>query len=210
MKRRKLKKKPRFLPLERMWKKRGYRVIAGLDEAGRGPWAGPLVCAAVILKPRTRLPGLNDAKLIKPQLREALALKIKAECDYGVGVVSSRVIDRFGLIKACEKAFFKAVLRLSKRVDLLLIDGNDHFQFPYAFQSIIRGDRKVRSIAAASILAKVHRDKLMVKASKEFPNFSFHIHKGYGTKLHQKLLKTFGPSKIHRLSFRPVKAMVEA
>lgn len=194
----------RFLPLERECRKRGYRLIAGLDEAGRGPWAGPLVCAAVILRTRVHLKGLTDSKLLRPAMRQSFAKKIRSTCDYGIGVVSSKMIDRHGLIKACEKAFLKAIEKLSKKPNFLLVDGNDHFQFPIPFQSIIRGDRRIRSIAAASVLAKVYRDRLMEKLSKKYPQFQFHRHKGYGTRLHAKLLRKFGPTKIHRFSFQPV------
>lgn len=194
----------RFSALEQLCRQKGYQLIAGLDEAGRGPWAGPLVCAAVILKPRVHLPKLNDSKLLTPLTREFLAKKIKAECHYGIGVVSPQAIDRLGLIRACEKAFILAVRKLTVIPDYLLVDGNDYFKFPYPFQSIIRGDRRVRSIAAASIIAKVHRDALMKKLAIKFSKYAFEKHKGYGTRLHRKLLEEFGPCKIHRLSYKPL------
>lgn len=198
------KKRHRFLPLEGLLRRRGYRV-AGLDEAGRGPWAGPLVCAAAVLKPRIKLPGLTDAKLLTPRKREELFEKILKKCDTGIGIVQAEEIDTLGLIKACEKAFLRATRRLKRKPNFLIVDGNDHFVFPIPFQSIIRGDRRIRSVAAASVLAKVIRDKLMMRLASRYPHYAFERHKGYGTRLHRRLLLRFGPCKIHRRSFRPVK-----
>lgn len=208
MKKRK-KKLPRFLPLERDFGRKGFRVVAGLDEAGRGPWAGPLVCAAVTLKPRIRLPGLTDAKLLTPSTRAFLAKKIQASCDFGIGVVGPEVIDTRGLIKACELGFKRAIANLRKNPDFLLIDGNDHFLFDQAFCSIIRGDRRIRSIAAASVIAKVTRDKLILRLAKRYPNYAFEKHKGYGTRLHRELLGQYGPCEIHRKTYKPIKRVIE-
>ncbi len=200
----------RFDPFEKKAKERGYRVIAGLDEAGRGPWAGPLVCAAVILRPGLKLPGLTDSKLLTRSSREFLFKLIIEKCEYGIGIVSSKIIDCNGLIKACETAFKKAVQNLPRLPDFLLVDGNDHFKFDYPFKSIIRGDRRSRSIAAASVIAKVHRDRLMRSLARKYPHFHFDKHKGYGTRLHARLLRLHGPTKIHRFSFRPMRATVRA
>lgn len=197
-------KKPSFLQIESQWKKQGFSSIAGLDEAGRGPLAGPVVCVAVILPQGLKLAGLGDSKLVKKEEREKLYDIIMKKCDVGVGEATAELIDSLGLLKACEYGFLRALENLRGTPDLLLVDGKDHFQFPFKRESYVRGDSRIRSIAAASIVAKVHRDRLMERLHEQFPNYRFDIHKGYGTRLHRELLKKFGPSPMHRMRFRPV------
>lgn len=196
-----------FIPIEAHLRKVGYLSIAGLDEAGRGPWAGPVVCAAVILKKRARLPGIRDSKLLSRKMREKYSERIKRNAWYGIGMAEAREIDIFGLIPACEKAFRRALrkLAISKKPDFLLIDGQDRLRFSYPCKFLVKGDRKVKSIAAASILAKVTRDRMMDHYAHKFPLYRFDSHKGYGTQLHQNLLKLFGPCPIHRRTFEPVR-----
>lgn len=197
-------KTKRFLNIESALRKQGFLRIAGLDEAGRGPLAGPLVCASVVLKKNVKLAGVNDCKLLTSSKREKLfALTIKS-CDYGISAINERYIDKYGLIKACEEGFRRACAKLKQKPDILLIDGDDAFSLKIPFKSFIKGDRLIRSIAAASVLAKVYRDRIMRRLHKKYPRYRFDMHKGYGTRLHGELLKKFGPCKIHRRRFRPV------
>ena len=191
--------------LERRIKQKGYKNIAGLDEAGRGPWAGPVVAAAVILPKKRKFPGLKNSKLLSGQKREEFfdLLQKKAIC--GWGIVSAKKIDEKGLIYATELAFKKAIKKLSNKPDFLLVDGRDKFKFKAPFESIVRGDEKIRSIAAASIVAKVVRDRIMLAEAKKYEKYGFERHKGYGTREHQKALRKHGICPIHRKSYEPVK-----
>jgi ribonuclease HII len=181
------------------------QIIAGMDEAGRGPWAGPVVAAAVILAPRTRLPGLNDSKLLTEKKREQLFGLIKSKAEWGIGQASNKEVDRLGLIKATELAYKRALKGLPRIPEHLLIDGRDKFKFSVSHTSIIKGDQKERCIAAASVLAKVTRDRIMKKKALKFPGYHFEKHKGYGTQKHQDALKKHGLTPLHRLSYAPVK-----
>ncbi|MBT5016608.1 ribonuclease HII [Candidatus Peregrinibacteria bacterium] len=181
-------------------------IIAGMDEAGRGPWAGPVVAAAVILPRGIHLPGLNDSKKVTEKKREELYAKIKLKAEWGIGKASHKEIDRHGLLKATQLAFQRALDSLPRVPEHLLIDGRDNFTFSVPHTSIIRGDQKIRSIKAASILAKVARDKLMKDCSLKFPEYSFDKHKGYGTQKHQLALQKYGVTPVHRRSFKPVQA----
>lgn len=181
-------------------------VIAGLDEAGRGPWAGPVVAAAVILPPRIHLPGLTDSKLLTGKKREELYEKIIQKAHWGVGKASSKEVDRYGLIKATNRAFLRALKALTVTPEHLMVDGRDKFKFPIPFTSVIKGDQKIRCISAASIIAKVTRDRLMVQYEQRYPGYHFGRHKGYGTRLHQEALKANGVTGIHRKSYLPVQA----
>lgn len=183
-------------------KEEGYKYICGLDEVGRGAWAGPLVAGAVILD--RRYYSLRDSKLLKPRIREKLARKIKRTCLWSVGEVSSQEVDKLKLTKATQLAFKRAVRGLKSKPDFILSDGFK-FQSPIPCRPLIKGDMTCLSIAAASIVAKVHRDKLMRQLDKEVKGYYFRIHKGYGTKLHQKRLEKLGPSTIHRKYYRPIK-----
>lgn len=182
-------------------------IIAGMDEAGRGSWAGPVVAAAVILKNGTKLPGLTDSKLLNAEQRDFLYEKIIKTCDYGVGIISHEEIDKCGLLHATFRAFEQALNSLKSHVDHILIDGRDHFTFKIEHTSIIKGDLKIRAISAASIVAKVTRDRLMIEYAQKYPEYSFEDHKGYGTTRHQNALKKFGVSEIHRKSYAPIIAI---
>lgn len=179
-----------------------------MDEAGRGPWAGPVVAAAVILPPRVHLPGLNDSKKLTEEKRETLFLLIQKKAAFGIGQASNKEVDRYGLLRATELAFRRALARLPIKPDHLLIDGRDKFTFTVPHTSIIKGDEKERSISAASILAKVTRDHLMAKKAKKFPGYHFERHKGYGTEKHRQALKKHGITPLHRQSFEPVKVFI--
>lgn len=182
-------------------------TIVGMDEAGRGSWAGPVVAAAVILPRGLRLGGLNDSKLVLPAKREELFGKIIKTCAYGVGLASHEEVDQCGLLQATFYAFKRALENLPVKADHILIDGRDKFAFVIPHTSIIRGDQKVRCISAASIIAKVTRDRLMVEYSKKYPQYGFDIHKGYGTEVHQEALRTHGPCELHRKSYEPLKKL---
>ncbi len=175
-----------------------------MDEAGRGSWAGPVVAAAVIIRPGQKFTGLTDSKLLSAREREELYAKIVAKCDYGLGVVEHDMIDEWGLLHATFLAFKMALDSLPIRPDKVLIDGRDRFKFDVPHESIIRGDIKIKSISAASVLAKVTRDRIMIEYALLFPEYGFDEHKGYGTTRHLYALKSRGPCDIHRLSYRPI------
>lgn len=179
-------------------------IIAGMDEAGRGSWAGPVVAAVVILPRGLRLAGLNDSKQVPVKKREQLFKKITAHADHGIGLASHEEVDEHGLLHATYLAFSRALDKLKTRPDHVLVDGRDHFTFAIPHTSIIRGDQKYRCISAASILAKVTRDHLMIEYAKTYPDYGFDIHKGYGTEAHQGVLRLKGPSPLHRKSYKPL------
>ncbi|MBU4128512.1 ribonuclease HII [bacterium] len=191
---------------ERRMKKKGYQLIAGVDEVGRGSLAGPVVACALILPTKCRIPGLNDSKKLTPKKREELYPLIKRKAlAIGLGRVGERKIDGINILKATHLAMKRAISHLGTRPDLLLVDG---FKIPgveIPQEAIIRGDEKSASIAAASIIAKVTRDRLMVRCHKRHPEYGFHRHKGYGTERHIKALKRNGPSRIHRRTFSGVR-----
>ncbi len=182
-------------------------LIAGLDEVGRGSWAGPVVAAAVGFHRALKLPGLKDSKLMTAKRREFIYEILIKKAHVGVGMASHEEVDQFGLLHATFKAYERALEALPVVPTKLLIDGRDKFFFAIPHQSIIRGDQKVRVISAASVVAKVTRDRLMVELAETYPNYHFEDHKGYGTRKHQARLKTFGPSPIHRISYAPLKAL---
>lgn len=183
----------------------GYQCIAGIDEAGRGSWAGPVVAAAVIFDADVkRLKGITDSKLLSSAQREVCYQWIIANCDYGVGIVSAKIIDRIGIVPATKRAMTMAIEKLQHQPDYLLIDAVRLSEIPIAQLSLIKGDQKSWSIAAASIIVKVARDRLMKKMYQKYPQYHFDQHKGYGTALHQKELMKSGVSPIHRMSYRPI------
>lgn len=182
-------------------------LIAGMDETGRGSWAGPVLAAAVILHKGCRLPGLKDSKLLNSQQREKLYAKITQSCPYGVGLATQEEVDASGLLHATFLAFSRALEALPVKPDYLLVDGRDHFHFPIPHEFLIRGDQFVRCISAASILAKVSRDRLMVEYAHHFPQYGFDQHKGYGTLEHQAALRKHGPCALHRQSYAPLIAL---
>lgn len=186
----------------------GCRHIAGFDEAGRGAWAGPVVAAAVIFDPQVRVAGVDDSKKISPAKREKLYDAIIAAClTYGVGVIDSQTVDRVNILEATKMAMLVALRALIPAPDFLLIDGNMTLATTIPQQAVIDGDALSFTIAAASILAKVTRDRLMREMAGEFPAYGFDKHKGYGTKQHQDALLQNGVSVVHRVSYAPVAAV---
>jgi ribonuclease HII len=180
----------------------GYQMIAGIDEAGRGPLAGPVVAAAVILPPDYRHLEINDSKQLTPGKRERLHEVIKADAiAVGLGVVEASVIDRMNILQATLMAMRDAVLDLSPPPDYLLVDGKNRIDVRTPQETIIRGDARSISVAAASIIAKVSRDRIMEIYHRQFPQYNFLKNKGYGTGEHREAILRCGPCKIHRLSF---------
>ncbi|WP_077617799.1 ribonuclease HII [Bacillus sinesaloumensis] len=189
--------------------KKGYKLIAGVDEVGRGPLAGPVVAAAVILPQDAYLPGINDSKKITEQKREELFKQI-TDCaiSIGIGIIPANVIDDVNILQATKQAMKKALLSLSEKPDHLLIDALElPIEIPQT--SIIKGDSKSVSIAASSIIAKVTRDRLMVRLSNDYPQYGFEKHMGYGTAYHLEALKKYGITNEHRRSFAPVRELIE-
>lgn len=188
-------------------------VIIGVDEAGRGAWAGPVVAAAAVMK---SIPErARDSKKLTHKLRELLFDEVLAQGQVAVGAVSAKEIDRIGIKKATNKAMRIAVESLLKNLApyqrvLLLVDGNDAFTFSVPHQSFVRGDDRIPLISCASIIAKVHRDRLMCEYDKKIRGYGFGAHKGYGTKLHQDNLLLMGVSPIHRRTYAPIKKMLES
>ena len=178
-------------------------VLCGVDEAGRGPLAGPVYAAAVILPLGLEIDGLNDSKKISEKKREQLFDVIcEKAVDYSIGIATEQEIDEINILNATFLAMHRAVEGLKIKPDYALIDGNQYPKIPFVMEeTVVKGDAKVMSIAAASILAKVSRDRFMLEKSKEFPQYQFEKHKGYGTKLHYEMLKEYGPSPIHRMTF---------
>jgi len=184
-------------------------VIAGVDEAGRGPLAGPVVAAAVILDPLRPIDGLADSKILSEVKRDSLSEIIKAVAlSWSVGVASVEEIDEINILQATLLAMQRAINGLSIQPDEVLIDGNRLPDLLIPAQAIIKGDSKVKAISAASILAKVERDSIMVDYHEKYPHFSFHLHKGYGTVQHLAEIEQFGILPIHRKTFNPVKTML--
>ena len=183
--------------------KAGYKTICGIDEAGRGPLAGPVYAAAVILPIGFEIKGLNDSKKISEKKREQLFDVIcENAVSYSIGIATEKEIDEINILNATFLAMHRAVEGLNIKPDYALIDGNQYPKIPMLTEeTVVKGDAKSMSIAAASILAKVSRDRFMLEKAKEYPQYQFEKHKGYGTKLHYEMLTEFGPSPIHRLSF---------
>jgi ribonuclease HII len=178
--------------------------VVGIDEAGRGPWAGPVVAAAVILDP-TRIPdGIDDSKALEPEDREAIYARLIAVAEIGVGIADVRRIDRDNILNATMWAMAQAVRKLQSKPRLALVDGNRAPDLRCQTRTIVGGDARCLSIAAASIVAKVTRDRLMVALGLELPNYGFERHKGYGTPEHQTAIGRHGVTPHHRRSFRPV------
>jgi ribonuclease HII len=193
----------------------GFRQVAGLDEVGRGPLAGPVVAAAVVLyQPDLERPwfaDLRDSKLLTAAHRERLAACILSEAvAYGIGVVSPQDIDGLGITRANRRAMTLALQQCAVRPDCLLLDGREWVGLNVHQRSIIKGDRTVRSIAAASIIAKVHRDRIMTELEVAHPGWGFAQHKGYATAQHLAALRALGPSPAHRRSFAPVGGIGQA
>ncbi len=191
----------------------GVSLVAGLDEAGRGAWAGPVAAAAVILSPAsdlvTRLKGVRDSKQMSPAQRTRWAEVIRAVAlAWGVGFASSLEIDALGILPATRLAMQRALAQLDLAPEHLLLDAVRLPGVLLPQTALIKGDSRVLSIAAASVLAKTERDRLMVKLEEEFPGYSFARHKGYGTVIHRMALESLGPCGQHRVSFKPVKKLL--
>jgi ribonuclease HII len=192
-------------PFEKKARAQGFQVIAGLDEAGRGPWAGPVVAAAVVFPETRSLKGVADSKTLTAEQREkALSLIQKRALGIGVGIVEAEEIDRLNILQASLKAMELAVRDLPLPPDFLLIDGLHSLPLPLRQRAMPKGDGRCLSIAAASIVAKVTRDRLMVAYHEKYPEYNFPKHKGYGTREHFQALQQHGCCPIHRQSFRPI------
>lgn len=180
----------------------GLQLICGVDEAGRGPLAGPVCAAAVILPAGIDIPGLNDSKKLSDKRRRELFPLIK-ECAvaYGIGFADHTEIDEINILQATFLAMERAIKALNIKPDLALIDGNREKDFGIPVKTVIHGDSLSASIAAASILAKVTRDDWMLEMAEKYPQYGFEVHKGYGTKAHYEALKNYGPCPIHRMTF---------
>ena len=179
---------------------------AGVDEAGRGPLAGAVVAAAVILDPARPIPGLDDSKRLSPQRREALDAEIRARAaGWAIARVDVDVIDAINVLEATMLAMREAVARLDPAPERVLVDGNRCPDLPCPARAVVRGDATVAAIGAASILAKVARDREMAEMDRRYPGYGFARHKGYGTRSHREALLRLGPSPIHRRSFAPVR-----
>jgi ribonuclease HII len=195
---------PTFL-IERRLSTEGYRAIAGLDEAGRGAWAGPIVAAAVILPKRT-IQGLRDSKTLRPVQRQVLYEQIcEVAIAWSVHEIPAADIDRHGITWANKAVLEGAFAALPHNGDYALVDGILSPKLPVPLQRIVRGDATVASIAAASILAKVTRDRIMDALDARYPMYGFSHHRGYGTAAHMRALNKHGPSPLHRFSFRPLR-----
>ena len=193
----------RMSSFEQELRAQGKQFIAGVDEAGRGPLAGPVAAAAVILPPDAYLPGLNDSKQLSEKSRLELEQQIKEQAlAWACAIVNHRVIDRINILETTKLAMEKALAKLEQRPDFLLIDGTIRLPIEMEQEALIKGDGRSVSIAAASILAKCTRDRMMLQMDRRFPEYQFAKHKGYPTPLHKQLLREYGPSPIHRRSFK--------
>ena len=184
-------------------------LLAGVDEAGRGPLAGPLVAAAVILDPQKHIDGLADSKVLNERKRDSLFEAIKIDTlSWSVGVATVEEIDKLNILQATLLAMQRAINGLAIQPDEVLIDGNCLPKLLMPAQAIVKGDSKVKAISAASIVAKVVRDKIMVDYHNLYPDYAFQFHKGYGTKQHLKEIDKFGFLPIHRKSFNPLRTIL--
>lgn len=180
----------------------GYKIICGVDEAGRGPLAGPVYAAAVVLEKGQTIEGVNDSKKLSEKKRELLFDKIINECkDYSIGTASEKEIDELNILQATFLAMKRAVDGLSVKPDCALVDGNQIPNLDCDVTTVVKGDAKSESIAAASILAKVSRDRYMLEMAEKYPHYGFEKHKGYGTKLHYEMIEKYGICDIHRKTF---------
>lgn len=191
-----------LLKYEKICKNNGYNLVCGVDEAGRGPLAGPVYAAAVILKENEAIEGINDSKKLSAKKREKLFEIITQKAiSYNISFVDEKLIDEINILQSTHLAMKQAIEGLEIKPDIVLIDGNSAPNIDIKTKTIVKGDAKSASIAAASILAKVARDKYMLEISKIYPQYSFEKHKGYGTKLHRENILKYGPCEIHRETF---------
>jgi len=197
-----------YFAFDNKFRQEGYSVIAGIDEAGRGCLAGPVVAACVSFKEPVFIKGIRDSKELSSEERESLFEEIIKYAFVGIGIVDVNLIDRINILEATRLAMIQAFEKLGKKVELLLIDALELPNIKIPQKNIIKGDQKSASIAAASIIAKVTRDRIMCDYHKVYSNYGFNKHKGYATKEHLSALKKFGPSPIHRKSFSSVRQLV--
>ncbi|MFZ3054921.1 MAG: ribonuclease HII [Minisyncoccales bacterium] len=199
---------------KKLWKK-GYKYVVGIDEAGRGPLAGPVSAGAVLIlekdfKEAKKIKSVKDSKKLREKERKIVYLNLikNKKIKWGIGMVSEKVIDKINILEATKLAMIKAVKDLEKKnkvkADFLILDGRMKLNLKIDQKSIVRGDDKVFSISAASIIAKVRRDELMEKYNKKYPQYNFKKHKGYGTKEHLEKIQKHGACEIHRKSFAPI------
>lgn len=189
-----------------------HGIIAGIDEAGRGPWAGPVVASAVIITDIDNIPfGINDSKKLKRNAREELYHFIMKNCQVGIGSASVAEIDQINILQATMLAMQRAINNLPTRPDMALIDGNKTPKgLPCASLAVIKGDAKSLSIAAASIVAKVTRDRIMNELAKEYPQYGWEANSGYGVKKHQEALERYGVTEHHRKSYKPIMLRIQS
>ena len=187
---------------EHQLREKGYTAICGVDEAGRGPLAGPVCAAAVILPMDLAIPGLNDSKKLTEKKREELyPIICEQAVAYGIAFADHKEIDSVNILQATFLAMERAIAQLKGKADFALIDGNREKDFGLPVQTLIKGDSRSANIAAASVLAKVTRDRLMEELDQAYPQYGFAVHKGYGTKRHYEALREYGPCPIHRMTF---------
>jgi len=198
-----------MLAFESLARKQGFRIIAGIDEAGRGPLAGPVVAAAVILPEERQIAGVDDSKKLTETKRNSLFdIIMQQAVSVGVGISDSQTVDRINILQATLRAMESAVASLTPQPDCLLIDGISKTALQIHQKTIKKGDSLCLSIAAASIIAKVTRDRMMEAYDREYPGYGFAGHKGYGSASHMAAIAALGPTPIHRLTFRGVKEYV--
>ncbi len=198
--------------LENAARAQGFGLICGIDEAGRGPWAGPVVAGAVILDPQTMsenlIWGLDDSKKLKPAIREELLVELKTVARIGIGQATVDEIDELNILQATFLAMCRAVEMLGEAPDFALVDGNREPPLPCPAQTVIKGDGKSLSIAAASIVAKVTRDRILAELAQTYPGYGWENNAGYGTKQHQGALLELGVTPEHRKSYKPIQKIL--
>lgn len=198
-----------LLSYEKKLYEQGYNLICGTDEAGRGPLVGPVVAAAVILPKNYQLPGLNDSKQLSEKKREEYFPIIKKEAvSYGIGIVDAKTIDEINIYEASRLAMQKAIENMNITPDFVLTDAMPMKDYKLPVMPIIHGDALSINIAAASVLAKVTRDHIMLELDQKYPEYEFKKHKGYPTKRHLELLKKYGPTKDYRFTYKPVRDLI--
>lgn len=202
-----------FLPIKKLIPEgTDEQLVCGLDEVGRGPWAGPIVACALMFPRGLRLAKLKDSKHLSEERRNEFFAYLDKNAAYGIGRAEVEEIDKLGLIKANNVAFSRAIEALAQKGHVpgfILVDGRDRLNLPHPWKTFIKGDEKVKLIACASIMAKVVRDRIMDDLGKKYPEYGFESHKGYGTQEHQRALKKFGACEIHRKSFAPVHNLLQ-
>jgi ribonuclease HII len=198
-----------FADPEVYWRLQKLPLIAGVDEVGRGPLAGPVVAAAVILPPEARFPGLRDSKRLTPEMRLALDVEIRGQAlAFAIRELGPRQIESLGILAASLRAMAQAIKALSLLPEMVLVDGPHPLPLDYPQQPVVKGDDLCPSISAAAVLAKVHRDRLMTSYHRQYPQYNFPRHKGYATAEHLEALRCWGPCPIHRRTFSGVKEWV--